>query len=88
MGGNNASIGETFIEESGKRMNKMVADSESAIGAGRGLLVARMANMNIYSLPEQYLAIDGVCPTPKYVSSVMLFPIAPVSYTHLTLPTT
>ena len=81
MGGSEAAIGEVYVEEAGKRLNKMVADSETALQAGRGLLIVRAANSNIDTLPEQYLMIDGTCPTPTYVGSVMLFPISPGAHT-------
>lgn len=79
--GNMSSIGGVYVDEGGKRLNSMVADKETATQAGGGLLIVRQANSNIDTLPEQYLTIDGACPTPVYAGSMMLHSISPGAHT-------
>lgn len=86
------SMSEITIVEAGKPMNRMLADSETALASAKGLLVLRTANINADSIPEQYLAIDGACPQTRNdgrsggvavhrVSSEELFPIAAGTHT-------
>jgi hypothetical protein len=72
-------IGGVYVEEGGKRLNDMVSTGETTTQGSGGLLSA--ANSMIDTLPQQYIMVDGVCPTPKYVGSAMLIPIAPGSHT-------
>jgi hypothetical protein len=74
-------IGEVFVEEGGKRLNNMVSDGETATQGSGGLLIVRAANSMIDTLPQQYIMVDGACPKPKYVGSMMLFPVAPGTHT-------
>jgi len=57
-----ASVAIVLVPEAGKRVNVPLADSATAIQGGQGLLVVREANMNVDSMPEQYLMVDGACP--------------------------
>ena len=50
------------IVEAGKKIDKVFADSETAIQGAGALLIVRDANMHVDSMPEQYLMIDGSCP--------------------------
>jgi hypothetical protein len=74
-------IGGVYIDEGGKRLNDMVSSGETATQGTGGLLVVSAANFMIDTLPQQYIMVDGVCPTPKYVGSAMLIPVAPGSHT-------
>jgi hypothetical protein len=74
-------IGGVYIEEGGKRLNDMVSTGETTTQGSGGLLIVSAANSMIDTLPQQYIMVDGVCPTPKYVGSAMLIPIAPGSHT-------
>jgi hypothetical protein len=74
-------IGGVFVEEGGKRLNDMVSSGETAAQGSGGLLIVRAANSMIDTLPQQYIMVDGACPTPKYVGSMMLFPVTPGSHT-------
>jgi hypothetical protein len=78
--GNNQ-IGGVYVEEGGKRLNSMVSDGETAAQGSGGLLIVGAANGMIDTLPQQYIMVDGVCPTPKYVGSAMLIPVAPGAHT-------
>jgi len=81
MGSGNAGIGGVYIEEGGKRLNSMVADKETAAQAGGALLIMSAANSMIDTLPQQYLVVDGTCPSPIFAGSMQLFPVAPGSHT-------
>jgi hypothetical protein len=74
-------IGGVYVEEGGKRLNDMVSGGETTTQGSGGLLIVSAANSMIDTLPQQYITVDGVCPTPKYVGSAMLIPIAPGSHT-------
>jgi hypothetical protein len=74
-------IGGVYVEEGGKRLNDMVSTGETTTQGSGGLLIVSAANSMIDTLPQQYIMVDGVCPTPKYVGSAMLIPIAPGSHT-------
>jgi hypothetical protein len=74
-------IGGIYVEEGGKRLNDMVSTGETTTQGSGGLLIVSAANSMIDTLPQQYIMVDGVCPTPKYVGSAMLIPIAPGSHT-------
>jgi hypothetical protein len=78
--GNNQ-IGQVFVEEGGKRLNDMVSSGEAAAQGSGGLLIVSAANGMIDALPQQYIMVDGSCPTPKYVGSKMIIPVAPGSHT-------
>jgi hypothetical protein len=74
-------IGGVYVDEGGKRLNDMVSSGETAAQGSGGLLIVSAANSMIDTLPQQYIMVDGVCPTPKYVGSAMLIPVAPGSHT-------
>lgn len=57
-----ASAAFVTIVEAGKRIDKVFADSETAIQGAGALLIVRDANVHVDSMPEQYLMIDGSCP--------------------------
>jgi len=73
-------IGGVYIEEGGKRLNDMVSSGEATTQGSGGLLIVSAANFMIDGLPQQYVMVDGNCPTPKYVGSKMLIPVAPGSH--------
>ncbi|MBK5187069.1 MAG: hypothetical protein JJD97_02430 [Gemmatimonadaceae bacterium] len=60
--GGSVSMAEISVIEAGKRISPAESDTANAIPAGQGLLVVREANMNVDSMPEQYLMVDGTCP--------------------------
>ena len=57
-----ASVAIVTVVEGGKKVNAAFADSETAIQGTQALLIVRDVNMNVDSMPEQYLMIDGTCP--------------------------
>jgi hypothetical protein len=77
----NNQIGGVYVDEGGKRLNDMVSNGETATQGSGGLLIVSAANSMIDTLPQQYIMVDGACPTPKYVGSAMLIPVAPGTHT-------
>jgi hypothetical protein len=79
-------ISSSDVSEEGLRIPQAQQDSQHIVPAGMALLIVRDADVDLDTLPEEYIVIDGTCvhapnAPGKLPMGVGIYPIAPGAHT-------